>query len=83
MLSSVARDKKDGGQTTTTTLLSENSNNGLQPRSQFYTGNTSEHTAVSSQGGARRDDIESVESGGSEQMIIRTTKEWAVRYENE
>ena len=82
MLSSGARDNKDCGQTKTTTFRSESSNNGLQPQSQLYAGNTGEHTAVSCRGGAPRDDIESVESNGSEQWIIRTTKGWAVRYEN-
>lgn len=82
MLSSVAKDNKVYGQTKTTTFRSESSNNSLQPRSQLYAGNTSGDTAVSCRGGPLRDDIESVESNGSEQMIKRTTKEWAVRYEN-
>ena len=31
----------------------------------------------------RRDDMESVDSVGSDQMIIRKTKEWSVRYEDD
>ena len=36
---------------------------------------------ISGPQGKRRDDEESVESAGSEKMIIRTTKNWSVRYE--
>lgn len=36
---------------------------------------------ISGPQGQRRDDEESVESAGSEKMIIRTTKNWSVRYE--
>jgi len=82
MLNSIGTDKKCGGQTTTTTARSEDGNTGPQPRSKLYTGNIEGVTMVSSGGDPHRDDIDSVESNSSERMIIRTTKEWAVRYEN-
>lgn len=38
--------------------------------------------AITSESGRqRREDEESVESTGSERMIIRTTKDWSIRYE--
>ncbi|KIX02270.1 uncharacterized protein Z518_08209 [Rhinocladiella mackenziei CBS 650.93] len=83
MLSSIARDKKGNGQTTTATVHSGNSDSGPPPRSKLYVGNISEGTTtVSSQPDPHRDDTESAGSNSSGQMIIRTTKEWAVRYEN-
>jgi hypothetical protein len=45
---------------------------GLEPR----------QTTVTNVMRPRREDEESVESNGSEKMIIRTTKDWSVRYED-
>ena len=43
-----------------------------------------QQTVVSARGDhSNRDEMESVESVGSDQMIIRTTKDWSVRYEEE
>ena len=81
VLSAVAGDKNNNAQTTVRSIPS---NKSPKPRLNLYTGSTGERTAaVSSRGEGHRDDIESVESNGSEQIIIRETKEWAVRYEQQ
>lgn len=83
MLSSVARGKKPTGTTTMNSTRSENEHDVSQAQQKLYTGNSGEGTTViSSRTDPQREDMESVESNGSEQMIIRTKREWAVRYEN-
>ena len=82
MLNSISTDKKDNSQSTRTTVPSGNRNTDPQSRSKFYTGHGKGTAVISSRGDAHRDDIESVHSNSSERMIIRTKKEWAVRYED-
>jgi hypothetical protein len=83
MLTSVARNKKGVGQTTTTSVNEDSGRHGPQPKQKLYMGNRGDgRTTVSSQPNGRGEDIESVDSTGSEQMIIRTTKEWNVHYEH-
>ena len=86
MLSSVSgRDKKDDYQTMTTTATVESANaNSIQPPEPVFRADITGGQAVTSgQGDGQRDDMESMESGGSVRMIIRTTKHWSVRYEDE
>jgi hypothetical protein len=83
MLSSVAKGKEDIGKATTSSVRSGSIHNDSQLRAKLYNDNKGEGTTVVlSRPDRCREDIESVESNGSEQMIIRTTKEWAIRYEN-
>jgi hypothetical protein len=83
MLTSVARNKKEIGQTTTTSVNSDSGRYSTRPKQKLYMGNTEAgKTTVSSQPTERGTDIESVDSTGSERMIIRTTTEWNVRYEH-
>ena len=87
MLSSVSgRDRKDEYQVTTTTdtaVESAHDTNIQPPEPVFRAEITGGQIATSALRDPQRDDMESMESGGSEQMIIRTTRHWSVRYEDE
>ncbi|KAJ9607858.1 hypothetical protein H2200_007937 [Cladophialophora chaetospira] len=85
MLSSVSnksKHDKDEYQTTTTSIEPRTSDAIQAPKPIFRPDLTGGETVTSVQVEQHRDDIESVESNGSEQMIIRTTRNWSVRYED-
>jgi hypothetical protein len=87
MLNSVHDDDKDIGLATTNSSRSNKGkgSSGHQTRGKLYRGNTVDGTAVvssQSQHDRHREDMESLDSNSSEQMIIRTMKDWTVRYEN-
>ncbi|EXJ66100.1 uncharacterized protein A1O5_10715 [Cladophialophora psammophila CBS 110553] len=82
MLSSVSgKDNKDEYETTTTAVESTKDNKVQAPKPIFRPEISGGETVTSVQTDMPRDDIESLESGSSEQMIIRTTRNWSVRYE--
>ncbi len=84
MLSSVSgKDNKEDFETTTTHADEPRVSTTIQaPKAVFRPDLSAGETTTSVQSEVHRDDIESVESNSSEQMIIRTTRNWSVRYED-
>ena len=82
MLSSVSG-RHDKGQTTMT-IESGNHDHKFNQSGGTNKARPHAHAHAHSNGHAdgRRDDIESMESNGSERMIIQTTRDWSVRYED-
>ena len=76
MLSSVSKNREKDG-TVHTTVESGHHDHKFNQSADTNKGRAHPH------GGPHTDDIESVESNGSERMIIQTTKDWSVRYEDE
>ena len=50
-------------------------------RTMFPSNQLEAHTVNSAWSGRHREDLESIESTGSDRMIIRTTKNWPIWYE--
>lgn len=82
MLSSVSRNREKDG-TVHTTVESGHHDHKFNQGGGTNKGRAQKHAHAHSHGGGHTDDIESVESNGSERMIIQTTRDWSVRYEDE